>query len=330
MPQNRMSRLLSTESGYYNWRYGSERMTKMDGKIQIFNAYHKIAPVYTADCLTPIQVGCANSKFDLHMLRDDTGDNISALNGDCCELTAQYWVWKNYLPVHDDVGWVGFCHYRRYLNFWKKSKAESSMATFDAIDKDDFRTNILPRYNDREIHSAIPRECGIVLPKSYSIPDGKTMLEWYMMGMHGYGLDDALSVIKKQFPDYIEDLVCAASMRKEYRCLTYLMRRDVFERYASWLFPFLESVRKLWCKLPEYRRNGRQEGLVAEHLFMIWLCHESRVFGTKVAECDGVLLEVPSSEMHVGLLRKAFERLKLRAAWIKASIKARRFLGKCR
>lgn len=302
----------------------------MNEQIKIFNVYHKVSPIYDGECLCPIQVGCANSRFNLHILRDDTGDNISDLNGDCCELTAQYWVWKNFLPVHGDVEWVGFCHYRRYLNFWKYPMREPLLPTFDAISEDEFKTGVLPRYTNREILSSIPDGCGIVLPQSYSVPSGKTMLEWYMMGMHGYGLEDAIRVIKEQFPDYLEDFLCAVSMRKEYRCLTYLMRRDIFDRYASWLFPFLESARKRWCLLPEYRRNGRQEGLVAEHLFMVWLCHEIRVYGTKITECEGVLLEEPPAENHRGPISKAYDRLKLKVAWIKASINARRFLKKCK
>ena len=207
---------------------------------------------------------------------------------------------------------------------------EPLLPTFDTISEDEFRTAILPRYTNREIHSSIPDGCGIVLPQSYSVPSGKTMLEWYMMGMHGYGLEDAIRVIKERFPDYLEEFVRASAMHKEYRCLTYLMRRDVFDRYASWLFPFLESVRKHWRLLPEYRRNGRQEGLVAEHLFMVWLCHEIRVYGTKITECAGVLLEKPPAGNRIGPISKVYESLKLKAAWFKASLNAKRFLKKCK
>ena len=43
---------------------------------------------------------------------DDEGDNISQKNKTYCELTAQYWAWKN-----EDADYYGFFHYRRYLAF---------------------------------------------------------------------------------------------------------------------------------------------------------------------------------------------------------------------
>lgn len=46
------------------------------------------------------------------MLRDDAGEHISGKNRAYCELTVQYYAWKN---VRAD--YYGFCHYRRYFSF---------------------------------------------------------------------------------------------------------------------------------------------------------------------------------------------------------------------
>ena len=45
------------------------------------------------------------------MLHDDEGDNISNKNKTYCELTAQYWAWKNM-----EADYYGFFHYRRYFH----------------------------------------------------------------------------------------------------------------------------------------------------------------------------------------------------------------------
>ena len=48
-------------------------------------------------------------------LTDSSGDNIHVKNDTFCEMTAQYWVWKNEFNHLKDDDLVGFCHYRRFL-----------------------------------------------------------------------------------------------------------------------------------------------------------------------------------------------------------------------
>ena len=115
-------------------------------KVKILVAQHKPAKVYSNDIYTPIHVGKAISSLDLGILGDDTGENISHLNPYYCELTAQYWAWKN---LHD-VDYIGLCHYRRYF------KTEITEENIDEIMSDcdivltrriTLRTNILHWYS---------------------------------------------------------------------------------------------------------------------------------------------------------------------------------------
>ena len=79
--------------------------------IRIFIACHKPTYVPENPIFYPVQVGTALTEKRLeHMAyRDNEGDNISGKNPDYCELTAQYWAWKNI-----DCDYYGFFHYRRY------------------------------------------------------------------------------------------------------------------------------------------------------------------------------------------------------------------------
>ena len=85
-----------------------------NNKVIILVATHKPDKVYQDNVYTPIHVGRTISKYKNEMagmIGDDTGDNISSKNPMFCELTAQYWAWKNL----ESVEYIGFCHYRRYF-----------------------------------------------------------------------------------------------------------------------------------------------------------------------------------------------------------------------
>ncbi|MBQ8991999.1 DUF4422 domain-containing protein [Candidatus Saccharibacteria bacterium] len=79
-------------------------------KIHIAVACHKPSRLPENELLVPIQVGAKLAKTRLPFGGDDTGDNISEKNPEYCELTAQYWEWKNV-----EADYYGLCHYRRFL-----------------------------------------------------------------------------------------------------------------------------------------------------------------------------------------------------------------------
>ena len=80
-------------------------------EIKLFVSCHKACALPKHELLVPMQVGAAltDERFP-GFIQDDTGENISALNRSYCELTAQYWAWKNCA-----ADYLGFFHYRRFL-----------------------------------------------------------------------------------------------------------------------------------------------------------------------------------------------------------------------
>ena len=96
--------------------------------VAIFQTFHKPF-IHNNNCkwIKPVGVG---GYVPYNGFIDCVGDNIAELNKFYCELTVQYWAWKNY---NSDV--YGFFHYRRYLNFRGHQKGVSS----GAVSQDVFR-----------------------------------------------------------------------------------------------------------------------------------------------------------------------------------------------
>ena len=83
--------------------------------IKIFTAYIKEFEIPTnKDIYIPIHAWKKTSNNNLDMIWDDTGDNISHKNKNYCELTAMYWVWKNY--DLKNIQYIWLAHYRRLFN----------------------------------------------------------------------------------------------------------------------------------------------------------------------------------------------------------------------
>ena len=83
--------------------------------IKIFSTQRidKKADVFDCDSIVPVRCGAVYDKTDgCGIIGDNTGENISEKRMTFCELTTQYWAWKNV-----DADYYGFCHYRRYFSF---------------------------------------------------------------------------------------------------------------------------------------------------------------------------------------------------------------------
>ena len=78
--------------------------------MKIYTMTHKKFQPPEDTLYVPLHVGC-EGKEDLGYLGDNTGENISDLNGYYGELTGVYWVWKN----DQESDYIGICHYRRFF-----------------------------------------------------------------------------------------------------------------------------------------------------------------------------------------------------------------------
>lgn len=90
--------------------------------IKILVCFHKPGEMPSDSIYLPIQVGKSLTDLDLNIQTDNKVDgkdcdNISQWNNIFCELTADYWAWKNMDQALPEVDYIGLCHYRRYFDF---------------------------------------------------------------------------------------------------------------------------------------------------------------------------------------------------------------------
>lgn len=208
--------------------------------VKILIACHKPYDGYRDKVYTPIHVGRAISNYKeemLDMIGDDTGENISNKNPYYCELTAQYWAWKNL----KNTKYVGLAHYRRFLGC--KFTEENTSFLFNQ-DKYDV---ILP----------MPIYCRTDVATRLALASTQEDLHIF------------LAVIKKQKPEYYPAALQYIQNNIVIGYNMFVMKYDIFSQFAEWQFNILFEMEK-YVKVSSYTRAKRIFGYYAEALLPIY------------------------------------------------------------
>ncbi len=244
-----------------------------------------------SEVFVPIQAGKDISLNQFDVLGDNTGDNISALNPVYAEMTAMYWVWKN-APKSD---YVGFFHYRRYLDFSGRRAVRNSDFSFA-----DFGPLTMRRYgwSDDQIRSVVAKH-DIIAPPLDEIGNPQdnykttcSIYEQYLCYHVGRDMDLMIEEAKRRSdnPEDIEEVFNSHFATFNH---VYVMKWELFDEYMSWAFGILEAIRpKIALTEPIYKKGhvqSRAMGYLGERLFNAFLSlkkkqgidviHVSRVFG---------------------------------------------------
>lgn len=233
-------------------------------KVSIYSAYHKLSPRVSSKSIKPIHVGAAQAGAPLSgMLADNTGDHISDKNGSFCELTALYWAWKN-----DTEGdFIGLMHYRRLLDVSGAVTDGPAEVYPGAVDLDEWigRTET---WLDAELGN-----WDIILPRLHKM--GVSVESNYLQGHHKEDFDKMREVIATDHPEYLDAFNTAAKSMDIRLGNIALMRRDVFERYCTWLFDILLKVDSAAIDRSNYSAyQSRYIGFLAERLMTAFIIHE--------------------------------------------------------
>ena len=259
-----------------------------DQRVRIFVSTHKPVERFDSDILQPVQVGSlhASERYSW-ALHDDEGENISNLNPMYCELTTQYWAWKNV-----DADYIGFCHYRRYFDFSDTAHKENAYGEvmddyIDAVAQEEYKLD------DTSIASLVKNYDVVTTPiediRSY-MGNKATIRSQYDAADRLYvdDLDKVVNILVSQHPDYEQDARAFLAGHTGRFCNMFIMKRDIFRDYCAWLFPILEE----FCRTADmglYSKEGvRTPGHLAERLLNIYLLHNERIganWKTKQLQC---------------------------------------------
>ena len=227
---------------------------------KLFVCCHQPAEVPDHPLLVPIQVGAAlaGSHFP-GFLYDDAGkDNISAKNRSYCELTAQYWAWKNVA-----ADYYGFFHYRRFLYPDTGAKAPYLVEREPSL-------NLLDKLGYRDFDKLIG-QYDLIAPKGEDmyVP----VREHYANAPyhHQKDLTTVEEILRERHPEMVEAVETYLSGTVCYFGNIYVMGRDVFHDYCAWLFPILAEFDRRTDVSGYTPQEQRVDGYLAERLFGIYL-----------------------------------------------------------
>ena len=227
---------------------------------------------------------------------DNTGDNISNKNSTYCELTVQYWAWKN-----ADADYYGFCHYRRYFDFSQHRK-----------EKDEYGNIIESYINPRTIQKfsligELPRHLiessDIVVTDRVNVhkmPRHFIDIEDHFVNdsgfLHRHDLALLRQIIKELSPEYLNMYDRYFSGQSGYFCNMFIARKEIFYRYCEWLFPILEAFENR-ADMSHYSvQSMRVTGHLAERLLGIFIDYQKEQNPTlKITEVPCVFFQSPES-----------------------------------
>ncbi|MCI9568511.1 MAG: DUF4422 domain-containing protein [Lachnospiraceae bacterium] len=189
----------------------------------------------------PVQVGAALTEKQICEIRDDQGEHISYKNGQYCELTALYWIWKN-----DRSDYAGLCHYRRHFEVNRKILERLARSDIDVV-------LTIPILNFPSV--------GDVYRYDHSGEDWDVMMQ-------------AVHVLE---PDYEETALKLQNGNFYYGYNMLIARKKILDAYCEWLFPILQYCEK-YCGKKDGGYQGRYIGFLAERLMGIYFLHHEKEY----------------------------------------------------
>ena len=234
--------------------------------IKLYVACHRPVKLPQHPYLYPVHAGAklSGSYFN-NMQRDDNGEHISDKNCTYCELTVQYWAWKN-----QKAEYYGFFHYRRFMSFQivKKTICDIYLQPNDSV--------LMDNGYDIEYLSRFVSAYDVLVPCAEKTVE--TVYQKYINAPYHYkeDIDLMMMIVAQHQPKYRDAMEQYMQGHDQYYFNMYVMKQEWFDQYCQWLFPLLKQFDYVnnWNKYNENSIAMRVDGYLAERLFGVWYTYQ--------------------------------------------------------
>lgn len=283
-------------------------MSKKSPDIKIFVSHRIDQDSETIDNPLYIPVRCGavfDQREGVTMLGDDTGDNISNKRGSFCELTVQYWAWKNV-----DADYYGLCHYRRYLSFAKKKfdvDFRNQIVEQTLSKRSAKKYNLCSKESEEDLicsYDAVVAEYADI--ENIATPQGiKSSVYEHWKGWSGVlierrTLDQLVKLIDTLYPQYSKDAQAYLSgkLYRGYNC--FILKKDLFFSLCQFQFDILFQLEKKIDSTYYSETMARTIGFMGELLYGIFMYHLEQTHKFRIKCVQLVFFE--NSRRHESLL----------------------------
>lgn len=265
-------------------------------KIFVSNRIDLDAEQIDNPLFVPVRCGAVFDKQNSNLAGDDTGDNISDKRMSFNELTVLYWAWKN-----QTADWYGLCHYRRFLCL---KNAPFSIAQDEhangCVRIDYLNEKNIEKFGLTEsfLRSEIEKyDAVFAAPIDLTAMGIKNNYEAMKRSPDYHFIQDvetALKVIKERHPEFAaaaDEYMFKSTKSRLYNC--FIMKKDVFDLFCSWLFDILFELEKRIDMSVYSMQQYRTPGTIAERLtgiFALWLEKQGKY---KIKNAPLLFLEHP-------------------------------------
>lgn len=247
---------------------------KPDIKIFVSHRIDQDSETIDNPLYIPVRCGAIfDDREGITMLGDNTGDNISEKRESYCELTVQYWAWKNI-----KADYYGLCHYRRYLSFGDSNELVSATEHDNGCVSEAF---ITPEVIEKHCLTEEKMSSEIAKYDLIAIEPIRLNNQTNYQAMQGspdyHNMDDvdvAIDYIERKYPKMIpavEEYMRYTDKSWLYNC--WIMSAKLFEMYSNWLYDILFAIEKEFDDSLYSKTMYRTPGTIGERLFGIFITY---------------------------------------------------------